>query len=144
MKKRAFILSAIFLSLLSGCVSQPLSNAESIPVAESKILAPMSIRQDFPDAVKAVVKRDSGFRGSACDFTIYLNGEPIVKLAPKEKFEMFLKPDIYILGAQPEDNLCALGVGMTEVEANLTNGKAANYRIGYDEGSGFQVYKTAF
>ncbi|MCC4790909.1 MULTISPECIES: hypothetical protein [Vibrio] len=144
MKKRAFILSVISISLLSGCVSQPLTNAESIPVEESKILAPMSIRQDFLNAVKTVVKRDSGFRGSACDFTVYLDGKPIVKLSPKEKFEMFLKPDIYILGAQPEGNLCALGVGLTEVEANLTNGKAANYRIGYDESSGFQVYKTAF
>ena len=83
-------LLALFLVLsLTGCATTPLTVSQASAVPASRILAPQLIAQRS-NTGSLVVKRDSGFMGSACTIRVFVDALPVADLAPSEKIELYV------------------------------------------------------
>ena len=78
----------LFLSL-SACATTPVTVNQAVAVPGSRILAPQLLAQ-APNSGSLVVKRDSGFMGSACTIRVFVDAVPVADLAPSEKVEVFV------------------------------------------------------
>ena len=80
----------IFLLLsLAACATSPLTVDQAATVPNSRILASQWLTQT-PNTGSLVVKRDSGFMGSACTIRVFVDAVPVADLAPSEKVELFI------------------------------------------------------
>jgi type IV pilus biogenesis protein CpaD/CtpE len=78
----------LYLSF-TGCATTPLTVSQASPVPSSRILAPQLIAQQSNTGI-VIVKRDSGFMGSACTIRVFVDALPVADLAPSEKIELYL------------------------------------------------------
>jgi len=78
----------LFLSLI-GCATTPLAVDQATPVPASRILAPQLITHQSNTGI-LVVKRDSGFMGSACTIRVFVDAVPVADLSPSEKIELYI------------------------------------------------------
>lgn len=125
---------------LVGCATQP------IPTAEAKFVPDIRINdrtyfQPSPGTGIVTVKRDSGFGGSACNTSVYTDGNLAAQLAPSEKIVFHMPEGTHIISAWP-NNPC--GGGMVEVDASVKANKPLTFRIGYGSNGDFGLYPTAF
>ena len=82
--------SVLLLFLLfTGCATTPLTVNQASPVPSSRILAPQLISQQSNTGI-LIVKRDSGFMGSACTIRVFVDALPVADLAPSEKVELYV------------------------------------------------------
>lgn len=79
----------IVLLLLSGCATTPITLQQAVPVPGARVLAPQLVAQRS-NTGSLVVKRDSGFMGSACTVRVFVDAVPVADLAPSEKVEVFV------------------------------------------------------
>src|SRR6184192_2112771 len=73
---------------LTACATQPVTIHQASAVPASRILAPQWLSQ-APYTGSLIVKRDSGFMGSACTVRVFVDAVPVADLAPSEKVELF-------------------------------------------------------
>lgn len=123
----ALAVSAVFV--VSGCAvsTTPINTLATKPVPQSQIVN-TAYQTPEPGDAHIIVKRDSGFFGSGCDFLVRVQGTVLAALKPGERIDLYLKPGDYILGASQ-------GCGQTavvEVEANVTAGELKTYRLEMD------------
>src|SRR5690349_21053689 len=78
----------IFLSL-TACATTPLTFNQTVAVPQSRVLAPEFLSQTS-NSGSLVVKRDSGFMGSACTIRVFVDAVPVADLRPAEKIEVFV------------------------------------------------------
>lgn len=106
---------AVFLALsLPACATQPITIQQAAAVPSSRILAPQWLAQR-PYTSSLIVKRDSGFMGSACTIRVFVDAVPVADLAPSEKVELFVALGEHVVGAVSNGGLCGGGVSEAAV-----------------------------
>jgi hypothetical protein len=83
------LLALLLVLSLTACATTPLTIDQASPVPSSRILAPQLIGQRTYTG-SLVVKRDSGFMGSACTIRVFVDAVPVADLAPSEKIELYV------------------------------------------------------
>ena len=81
----------LFLMLLSlaACATTPLTINQAAAVPATRILAPQLLAQ-ASNTGSLVVKRDSGFMGSACTIRVFVDAVPVADLKSAEIVELFV------------------------------------------------------
>ncbi|KJZ41568.1 hypothetical protein [Pseudomonas fluorescens] len=134
-------LIAMALLALVGCATSPVPNARAVSAPADRLLAHQA---DLPGAGKITVIRDSGFLGSGCYATIFLNGDRAAKLDPKEKATFILPPGEWVVGAALEGGgLCGTNEKRTETETILKQGQEKYFRVFSSPDSGLDVRPTS-
>ncbi len=82
-------LVVVFLMLSLAVATTPLTINQAAVVPESRILAPQLLAQ-ASNTGSLVVKRDSGFMGSACTIRVFVDAVPVADLMPAEKIRVFV------------------------------------------------------
>jgi hypothetical protein len=85
---RFLVLFLMWLSL-AACATTPLTINQAATVPETRILAPQFLAQ-ASNTGSLLVKRDSGFMGSACTIRVFVDAVPVADLKPAEKVELFV------------------------------------------------------
>ena len=83
------ILVGFLLLSLTACATTPVTVNQSAAVPDSRVLARQWLTQT-PNSGSLVVKRDSGFMGSACTIRVFVDAVPVADLGPSEKVELFV------------------------------------------------------
>jgi len=96
-----------FFLLLTACATTPLTLSQARPVPDSRVLAPEWLTHASHTG-SLVVKRDSGFMGSACTIRIFVDAVPVADLAPAEKVELFVTFGEHSVVARP-NGICGGG-----------------------------------
>lgn len=106
---------AVFVALsLTACATHPVSIEQASAVPSSRILAPRWLAQaQYTGSL--VIKRDSGFMGSACNVRVFVDGVPVADLAPSEKVELFIPLGEHIVGVTSPNAICGGGVSEAAV-----------------------------
>lgn len=108
------LLATVLTVSLTACATSPVTINQASPVPASRILAPQLLDQaQYTGSL--VIKRDSGFMGSACTIRIFLGALPVADLAPSEKVELFVPLGEHIVVATPISSFCGGGVSETAV-----------------------------
>ena len=84
-----FLVLFLMLSSLAACATTPLTINQAAAVPETRILAPQLLAQ-ASNTGSLVVKRDSGFMGSACTIRVFVDAVPVADLKSAEKVELFV------------------------------------------------------
>jgi hypothetical protein len=106
-------LAILFFLSLTACATTPLTINQATAVPDSRILAPQLLAQ-APNSGSLVVKRDSGFMGSACTVRVYVDAVPVADLGPSEKIEVFVALGEHSVVATP-NGICGGGTSETVV-----------------------------
>lgn len=136
------LIGALGLSLLAGCATSP------VPVDEAE-QAPASRVTGYQSEVTGgghiVVTRDSGFPGGGCYATVYINGDPVARLNPKEKASFNVPSGEWMVGAALDGKaLCGLNSERLEAEAMIKPGQTKTYRIHTSSNGDVSVKPTTF
>lgn len=135
-----FMLGIAGAILLSGCSTQPIPTEKAGAVPSDRIWNKELTKQSDGKGI-VIVKRDSGFIGSACFTSVYIDGEPVADLNTREKVTIYSAPGRHVLSATPH-GWCAGGT--VEVGAEVVINKPTIYRIGYGANGDFRFSPTAF
>src|SRR5215813_4731117 len=101
-------LAAFLMLSFTACATQPVSIYQASAVPSSRILAPQLLSQaQYTGSL--IIKRDTGFMGSACTIRVFENSVPVADLAPSEKVEIFVPLGGHIVIAAPIGTLCGGG-----------------------------------
>jgi hypothetical protein len=106
-------LAILFFLSLTACATTPVTINQATAVPDSRILAPQLLAQT-PNSGSLVVKRDSGFMGSACTVRVYVDAVPVADLGPSEKVEVFVALGEHSVVATP-NGICGGGTSETLV-----------------------------
>lgn len=133
------ILIVALVATLSGCASQPISNAESrhIP-AEQRLNASLFLLA--PGSAEVTIKRDDSF-SIPCSTKIFIDGGPVANVYKTEKAVVFLSPGDHIISART-NGIC--GTGTAEIRASFKSGEKSNFRITYSMNGEVGIAPTAF
>jgi hypothetical protein len=82
-------LTILLFFSITACATTPVTINQAAAVPASRILAPQLLAQGS-NTGSLVVKRDSGFMGSACTVRVFVDAVPVADLAPSEKVELFV------------------------------------------------------
>ncbi len=82
-------LTILLLFPFTACATTPVTINQAAAVPASRILAPQLLAQ-ASNTGSLIVKRDSGFMGSACTIRVFVDAVPVADLAPSEKVEVFV------------------------------------------------------
>lgn len=83
------LLVVIIFLFFTACATTPLTINQAVTVPDSRILAPQLLAQ-ASNTGSLVVKRDSGFMGSACTIRVFVDAVPVADLRPSEKVEVHI------------------------------------------------------
>ena len=133
---------AILLALfLTACATQPVSIYQASSVPTSRILAPQLLSQaQYTGSL--IIKRDTGFMGSACTIRVFVNTVPVADLAPAEKIELFVPFGEYVVGATPTGNFC--GGGTSEAAVVIRPESQKILRIASGQSGDIHLQPSAF
>ena len=133
---------SVFLMLsLTACATQPISIYQASAVPSSRILAPQLLSQaQYTGSL--IIKRDTGFMGSACTIRVFVNSVPVADLAPSEKVEIFVPLGEHIVSAAPTGTLC--GGGTSEAAVVIRPESQKILRIASGQSGDIHVQPSAF
>lgn len=133
---------AVFLALsLTACATQPVSIYQASAVPSSRILAPQLLSQaQYTGSL--IIKRDTGFMGSACTIRVFVDTVPIADLGPSEKIELFLPLGEHVVGATPIDTFC--GGGTSEAAVVIRPESQRILRIASGQSGDIHLQPSAF
>jgi hypothetical protein len=135
-------LFAVFLVLsLTACATRPVTIYQASAVPSSRILAPQWLSQ-APYTGSLIIKRDSGFMGSACTIRVFVDAVPVADLAPAEKVELFVALGEHVVGATANGILCGGGASEAAVVIRPENQKIL--RIAAGQSGDIYVQPSAF
>ena len=136
--KRYLLLIAILI--LSGCSTQPVPTEVATNVTVDRVWDKKIVNKT-ENSGTIIIKRDSGFVGSACLISVYLDGKAVADLSSREKVIFYPLAGRHILSATPH-GWCA--GGMVETGADVELNKPLIYRVGYGANGDFRLSPTAF
>ena len=84
-----FLVLLLMLLSVAACATTPLTINQAAAVPETRILAPQLLAQ-ASNTGSLVVKRDSGFMGSACTIRVFVDAVPVADLKSAERVELFV------------------------------------------------------
>ena len=99
---------------LTACATSPLTINQAAAVPDSRILAPQLLAA-VSNTGSLVVKRDSGFMGSACTIRVFVDAVAVADLKPSEKIEMYLSFGEHSVVVSSTGALCGGGTSETAV-----------------------------
>src|SRR5574342_66787 len=108
------LLALLFLLSFTACATTPLTINQASAVPPSRILAPELIAQRSNTGI-LVVKRDSGFMGSACTIRVFVDAVPVADLAPSEKVELFVPLGEHVVTVTSINSFCGGGTAEAAV-----------------------------
>ncbi len=131
-----------FLALLSftACATTPLTVNQASAVPSSRILAPQWIAQRSNTGI-LVVKRDSGFMGSACTIRVFVDAVPVADLAPAEKIELYVDLGEHSVVVSP-NGIC--GGGTSEAAVVVMPERQRILRIASGQSGDIYLQPSAF
>ena len=133
---------AAFLVLsLTACATHPVSIYHAPGVPSSRILAPQWISQTQYTG-SLIIKRDSGFMGSACTIRVFVDAVPVADLAPSEKVELFIALGEHVVGATPTGTFC--GGGISEAAVVIRPESQKILRIASGQSGDIHLQPSAF
>jgi type IV pilus biogenesis protein CpaD/CtpE len=133
---------AVFLTLsLMACATQPISIYQASVVPSSRMLAPQLLSQAQYTGI-LIIKRDSGFMGSACTIRVFVDTVPVADLAPAEKIEIFVPLGEHVVGATPTDTFC--GGGTSEAAVIIRPESQKILRIASGQSGDIHLQPSAF
>jgi len=133
---------ALFLALsLMACATQPVSIYQASAVPSSRILAPQWLSQ-APYTGPLVIKRDSGFMGSACTIRVFVDAVPVADLAPSEKVELFIPLGEHVVVATSSNGIC--GGGTSEAAVVIYAERQKILRIASGQSGDIHLQPSAF
>ena len=133
---------AVFLALsLTACATQPVSIYQASAVPSSRILAPQLLSQaQYTGSL--IIKRDTGYMGSACTIRVFVDTVPVADLAPAEKVEIFVPLGEHVVGATPTGALC--GGGTSEAAVVIRPESQKILRIASGQSGDIHLQPSAF
>jgi hypothetical protein len=99
---------------LTACATSPITINQATAVPTARVLAPQLLSQTQYTG-SLIIKRDSGFMGSACTIRIFVGATPVADLSPSEKVEIFLPLGEHIVVATSNSSFCGGGVSEAAV-----------------------------
>ena len=124
MKVTNLIILTLATSLI-GCSSSSISVSKAKYAPQSRIF-----KYQTPHESSLTIVRDKGLVGSACNASIFINGETAAKLEPGEKATFYLNEGEWIVGTSIESSgLCAFNPSRMEREIKLKQGDSKTYRV---------------
>jgi len=134
-------LAAFLMLSLTACATQPVSIYQASAVPSSRILAPQLLSQaQYTGSL--IIKRDTGFMGSACTIRVFVNSVPVADLAPSEKVEIFVPLGEHIVSAAPIGTVC--GGGTSEAAVVIRPESQKILRIASGQSGDIHVQPSAF
>ncbi|MFD2641868.1 hypothetical protein [Pseudomonas japonica] len=121
------LICALGLAMLAGCATSPVPVSEATPAPADRV---SGYQAPVQGGGTIIVTRDSGFIGGGCYATVFLNGQPVAKLDPKEKASFSVPAGEWTVGAALEGKaLCGLNAQRLEAEALVKSGQTKKYRV---------------
>ncbi len=120
------------LAMLAGCATTAIETSKASPVAPDRVFGG-EVLTGRPGKATLIVKRDTGFQGSACFLRIFLDAVPVADLDRGERVVLHLAPGDHLLGVSPT-RIC--GGGLAEAKAAPLAGQTATFRVGFGYGFG--------
>ena len=120
------VASFALLATLLGCASIPTPGGEAATVPSTRHLL---FSEATSDTATVSVTRDSGFAGSDCPTSLFVNDKMAALVRAGETVTLHLPVGPAVLGAIPF-GVC--GGGLAQMEIHPTAARAARYRIGSD------------
>jgi hypothetical protein len=135
-------LFAVFVALgLTACATQPVSIYQASAVPPSRILAPQLLSQaQYTGSL--IIKRDTGFMGSACTIRVFVDTVPVADLSPSEKIELFVPLGEHVISATPTDIFC--GGGISEAAVVIRPESQKILRIASGQSGDIHLQPSAF
>jgi hypothetical protein len=106
--------AALACLALTACATSPITINQATAVPTARVLAPQLLSQTQYTG-SLIIKRDSGFMGSACTIRIFVGATPVADLSPSEKVEIFLPLGEHIVVATSNSSFCGGGVSEAAV-----------------------------
>jgi hypothetical protein len=132
---------AVFLALsVTACATRPVTIYQAHAVPPSRILAPQWSSQ-APYTGSLIIKRDSGFMGSACTIRVFIDAVPVADLAPSEKVELFVSLGEHVVGAT-SNGIC--GGGASEAAVVISPEGQKILRIASGQSGDIYLQPSAF
>ena len=133
---------AVFLVLsLTACATQPISIYQASAVPSSRILARQLLSQaQYTGSL--IIKRDTGFMGSACTIRVFVDTVPVADLGPSEKVEIFVPFGEYVVSATPTGTFC--GGGTSEAAVVIRPESQRILRIASGQSGDIHLQPSAF
>lgn len=126
--------------ILAGCATKPVTNEQAKDVPDKQVID-QSLLVIKEGTGKVIIKRDSGFMGSACMIRVYVDGKEVADLDTAQKVTVYPTLGDHIFSAWPK-GMC--GGGMSEQSGKVTENGTLMYRVGYGTNGDFGIYPTAF
>ncbi|MCF0487503.1 hypothetical protein L0F18_25295 [Klebsiella pneumoniae] len=98
MKKIALALAIV---TVTGCSTTVVPPSQAISASKEHVF---KYQENEGNNGSLTIVRDSGFVGAGCYATVYLNGERVAKLDPKEKATFYLSEGEWAVGAKEGAN----------------------------------------
>ena len=131
----------ILLLSLSACATTPLTVNQTLAVPKSRVLAPEFLSQTS-NSGSLVVKRDSGFMGSACTIRVFVDAVPVADLRPAEKVELFVALGEHSVVATAATAIC--GGGTSEAAIVIMPERQRILRIASGQSGDIFLQPSAF
>lgn len=122
----------VFIFLLSGCYTSPVSNVDATPINKDRLYS----YQEQSDST-IIVTRDSGLFAGGCKVDFHIDGKLAASFKPKETANFYVSAGKHIIAV----NACG-GGALIENSITLDNGETSRYRIYIDE-AGTRLMPTA-
>lgn len=127
---KRLLFAAAMLLFISGCATQSVKLSDAIPVPADRIYMADTKSEDFAEVT---IIRDSGFIGSGCYASIFIDGELATKMSQTEKVSFRVKEGGHILGMTLRGRgLCNFGTDLQEQEFTVKPGDKKFYRAFID------------
>ena len=135
------IIIGLLVLSLTGCATSPVAVDQASGVPSSRVLAPQFLAQaQYTGSL--VIKRDSGFMGSACAIRVFLGAVPVADLAPSEKVELFVPLGEHVVAAISSSSFC--GGGVSEAAVVITPERQRILRIASGQSGDIKIQPSAF
>jgi hypothetical protein len=135
------LLAIVLAVSLTACATSPVTINQASPVPSARILAPQLLSQaQYTGSL--VIKRDSGFMGSACTVRIFLGALPVADLAPSEKVELFVPIGEHIVVATSIGSFC--GGGISEAAVVIVPERQKILRVASGQSGDIHLQPSAF
>jgi hypothetical protein len=137
--KKMTIAGALLVTIV-GCATEPMATSEAKPVPQDRILAAQLINPTSGSA-SLIFKRDTGLNNAACNFRLFIDGQPFADIDTGEKVQIHPAPGEHILGAR-SNGICF--AGNAEAITTLAAGQTRTYRVSVGSGGELKIQPTAF
>jgi hypothetical protein len=131
----------LFPLSLAACATTPLMLNQTTLVPQSRVLAPQLL-SETSNSGSLVVKRDSGFMGSACTIRVFLDAVPVADLKPAEKVELFVPLGEHSVVVTATGGIC--GGGTSEALVQIMPERQRILRIAAGQSGDIFLQPSAF